>query len=82
MSANYLKVGIKSSNGKWHTVHSRSEGYDKVVIIPRNTPDGTYNVTLTITKLSIEKPICIVLNIDKEEGEASWKTSFLRCTTF
>jgi hypothetical protein len=41
---------IKGLNGEWHTAHNSSEGYDKVVIIPKDTLDGTYNITITVYK--------------------------------
>jgi len=41
---------IKGLNGEWHTAHNSSEGYDKVVIIPKDMPDGTYNITITVYK--------------------------------
>lgn len=34
----------------WHTRHTRAEGRDVVVIIPRNTPDGVYPVILRAYK--------------------------------
>lgn len=49
-SNEYSSTGITDlvgSNGSWHTRQSSSEGYDTVVIIPKNTPDGTYNITIT-----------------------------------
>lgn len=38
---------VSDGNGSWHTRQSSFEGYDTVVIIPINTPDGTYNITIT-----------------------------------
>lgn len=38
---------VNNGNGSWHTRQSSSEGYDTVVIIPKNTPDGTYNIIIT-----------------------------------
>lgn len=49
-SNEYSSTGITDlvgGNGSWHTRQSSSEGYDTVVIIPKNTPDGTYNITIT-----------------------------------
>ncbi|MBP2070839.1 hypothetical protein [Thermoanaerobacterium butyriciformans] len=53
-SNDYVNTGtttlINEGNGLWCTRHDSSQGYDKVVIIPKNTPDGTYNITVTATK--------------------------------
>jgi hypothetical protein len=34
----------------WHTKHTKAEGRDVVVIIPKNMPDGNYQVTFTAYK--------------------------------
>ncbi|MCG0275667.1 MAG: PKD domain-containing protein [Thermosediminibacteraceae bacterium] len=34
----------------WHTKHTKAEGRDLVVIIPRNMPDGNYQVVFTAYK--------------------------------
>lgn len=41
---------VRGTNVEWHTRHSQDEGYDPVVIIPLNTPDGTYNIEVTVVK--------------------------------
>jgi len=49
-SNEYSSTGITdlvSGNGSWHTRQNSSEGYDTVVIIPKNTPNGTYNIIIT-----------------------------------
>ncbi|MBE0069875.1 Ig domain-containing protein [Thermoanaerobacterium thermosaccharolyticum] len=49
-SNEYSSTGITDlvgGNGSWHTRQSNSEGYDTVVIIPKSTPDGTYNIIIT-----------------------------------
>ncbi|KUK09556.1 MAG: PKD domain containing protein [Caldanaerobacter subterraneus] len=34
----------------WHTKHTKDEGRDVVVIIPKNMPDGTYKIVFTAYK--------------------------------
>lgn len=54
---------VKGQNGEWHTRQSAAEGYDQVVIIPKNTKDGTYSVTVTAYRGGISKSITIPITV-------------------
>ncbi|MGH2331161.1 hypothetical protein [Thermoanaerobacter mathranii] len=54
---------VKGTNGEWHTRQGGSEGYDEVVIIPKDTKDGTYNVVVTAYRGTQSKSITIPITV-------------------
>ncbi|UZQ81818.1 hypothetical protein [Thermoanaerobacter sp. RKWS2] len=54
---------VKGANGEWHTRQGGSEGYDKVVIIPKDTKDGTYSVVVTAYRGTQSKSITIPITV-------------------
>ncbi len=54
---------VPGTNGEWHTRQGGNEGYDKVVIIPKNTKDGTYNVVVTAYRGTLTKTVVIPITV-------------------